>query len=319
MGWLNSRRKQIRLSVTLVAVIFIVLFGELPGTSLFWQEVQNTGHTLLFAVVAVLVLLLLQDSTVMFRPASLKLYIVAGLVSLLLGVLAEFVQQLIGRDSSASDIMRDLTGIVTGLGLCASLDSRLRSLWLKSRKIVKVGIIALTLCVISAGLLPLVYLSAAYLQRNEAFPVILNLKEKWAIPFIQTKKAVVQASVANDVTRSVPVQFNPGIYPGVSMIELYPDWSSFKMLTLDIYSEQVEAFDLVVRIHDERHNNDYTDRFNKRLKIESGENLFHISLQEIERAPMGRKMDMAKMSTLVLFAGEVTVPIRFFLGTIRLE
>lgn len=92
MDRLYSRKKQIRLLSALIVVVLIVLFGELPNTSLYWQELQNTGHTVLFAVVAVLILLLLKDSFIVFQPASLKLYVTTCLVSLLLAVLTEFAQ-----------------------------------------------------------------------------------------------------------------------------------------------------------------------------------------------------------------------------------
>jgi len=325
LGRLSSHKKPIGLWAALIAVVLTVLFGKLPDNSLFWQEVQNSAHTFSFAVVAVLILLLLQNSVAGIRRAPLKLYVVAGLTSLLVGVLTELVQLLFGSDFSSMDIMRDLTGIVAGLGLYASVDKTLQPHGLKSGQIMKAGIIVLSICVLAASLFPLAHLSVSYVQRNEAFPVILDLNKKWVEPFIQTKNAVIkvgvrqQASAGNNVTGSVLVQLNPGTYPGVSMIELYPDWSSFEMLVVEIYSEQVEPFDLVVRVHDEQHNNNYADRFNRSLIVEAGENNFHIPLKEIEYATTGRQMDMKKVNTLIIFAREVVVPLRFFLGTVRLE
>ena len=325
MGRLSSYKKQIGLWAALIAVVLTVLFGELPDNSLFWQEVQNSGHTFLFAVAAVLILLLLQDSSAKFRRTPLKLYVAAGLFGLLAGVLTEVVQLLIGSDSSIMDVMRDLTGIVAGLGLFASVDKTLQPHWLKSRQGVKVGLVVLSISIFTAGLFPLAHLSAAYVQRNEAFPVIFDLKADWAASFIEIKNAVVKASVdqqegnADHLKRLVFVQFKPGIYPGVSMIEPYPDWSLFEALTLDIYSEQAGTFDLVVRVHDEKHSHAYSDRFNKRLVVEVGENHFHIPLHEIEHAPTGREMDMTRISEIVLFAEQPVVPVSFYLGVMRLE
>ena len=325
MGRLSSHNKQIVLLSALTAVVLIVLFGKLPGNSLFWREVQNSGHTFLFAVAAVLILLLLRDSSVVLRRAPLKLYVVAGLIGLLVGVLTEVVQLLIGSDSSPVDVMRDLTGIVGGLGFFASVDKTLQPHWLKSRQIKKAGLVVMSISVFTAGLFPLAHLSAAYVQRNEAFPVVFDLKNEWSSSFIEIKNAVVktsidqQVSTANNLKRFALVQFKHGIYPGVSMIEPYPDWSLFEALTLEIYSEQAVEFDLVVRVHDKKHNHAYSDRFNKRLIVKAGENHFQIPLHDIKRAPMGREMDMTRISELVLFAGKPVAPISFYLGAIRLE
>ena len=224
MDSLSSRRIQVRLSSALIAVILIVLFGQLPDNSLFWQELQNSGHTFLFAVVAVLVFWLLQNSTTKFQQKPLALYILAAAISLLVGVLTELVQLLIGSDSSATDVARDAAGIVAGLGLYASVDKTL-----KSRQIIKAGVAVLAICVFLAGLFPLVSLSVAYVQRKEALPVILDLTEKWSDAFVQTKNALVSTSVdlrmgsASSEKRVALVQFKPGIYPGISMIEPYPD------------------------------------------------------------------------------------------------
>ena len=38
------------------AVFALVAFGQLPGHSLLWQELQNSLHTLLFFILALLVL-----------------------------------------------------------------------------------------------------------------------------------------------------------------------------------------------------------------------------------------------------------------------
>lgn len=325
MARLSSHYKQFGLLTALVVIVLVVLFGELPGNSLFWRAVQNSGHTFLFAVAAVLVLLLLQDATELFRRSPLKLYVVAGLTSLLIGVLTELVQLLIDSDASTMDVMRDLAGIIAGLGIYAGADPYLQPYWLKSRKRKRIGIVVFSFCIFTVSLFSLISLSVAYMQRESAFPVVVDLKAKWSDAFIQTKHASVKIEVDKKsgadgkVKRVVRVELNRAIYPGVSMIEPYPDWSSFEILTLDIYSEQPRAFDLVLRIHDELHDQAYSDRFNRRLTVEVGENHFRIPLYDIKYAPASREMDMTKVSELILFAEKPDYPLSFYLGVISLE
>jgi hypothetical protein len=110
-----------------------------------------------------------------------------------------------------------------------------------------------------------------------------------------------------------------GDYPGLTIVEPYPDWSLYENLIIEIYSENTRTFDLVLRVHDESHNNIYSDRYNKVLKIKTGKNGFHIPLRDIESAPADRKMDMGRISELVLFASKPAKALDFVLGEIRLE
>lgn len=311
--------------ITLTAIVLVLLFGELPGNSLFWREVQNLGHTFLFAVAAVLVLLLLRDMTESFRRVHLKVYASAGLISMLIGVLTEIVQLLMGRDSSIIDVMRDLAGIIAGLGIYACVDPYLQPHWLASPKRKRTGIAVLSFCVFTASLFPLASLSVAYVQRESAFPVVVDLTAKWSETFTRTKYATVEIVVdqkpgaVDKVKRLALVHFKRAIYPGVTMIELYPDWSSFEVLTLNIYSQHASTFDLVLRVHDKQHNQAYSDRFNRRLIVKTGANNFRIPLRNIKHAPASREMEMAKISELTLFSVKTVAPLSFYLSAVRLE
>jgi glycopeptide antibiotics resistance protein len=320
---LSAHNKTIGLLIVLAAIFLLVLFGELPDNSLFWQEMQNSGHTLLFAIVAVLILQLLRDTTYFSRQTPAKLYVVAGIASLLTGLLIEIMQLMLHSDASKMDVLRDLAGIIAGLGLYAVIDPYLQPNSLKLGK--RIGIVILSLCVFVTSLFSLARISVAYAQRGEAFPLVVDLTANWSEVFIRTKHATVkiggdQKLETTDKLRNlVHVHFERARYPGLSMIELYPDWSLFNTLTLDIYSQLPRTFSLVLRIHDQQHDMAYSDRFNRRLTVMAGENHFRIPLHDIKDAPADREMDMTRVNGLMLFAAKSDTPLNFYLGAIGLE
>jgi len=305
--------------------IFAVLFGQLPGDSLLWRELQNTGHTPLFGVIALATLGILRNVHPVAGNRPLVGYSMAGIASLAVAFLSEFGQLLTYRDPSVSDMIRDLAGVTVGLGIAAGFDPRMKSFWHKQRHGSRAATIVLSGCLLAVSLFPLAHLATAYGQRNGAFPVVIDFKAHWSKPFLQLKHATLTRDIAPATWTPVSEQrlarlvINRARYPGVSMVEPYPDWSGFETLTLVIYSPLSQSFDLVLRIHDKLHNQAYADRFNQKLTVTPGENRFRIPLPAIRNAPVGRDMDMTRITDVTLFATNIVSPVDCYLGPLSLE
>lgn len=321
---LNFCCKHVALLSALVAAILILVFAELPGNRLFWLELQNSAHTVVFTSITILILMLLRETSFFFWRNSFKYYIAAGTISLLIAILTELIQLFTARDSSLIDFARDLTGIVVGLGLYATLDSRLQThRWMSIKKL-KAGILLLTVFLFTASMWPLASLSAAYLQHDAKFPTVADLSAKWTQPFLRLHNAVISTDVNNDAqveteNRLTRVTFKRGSYPGFSIIETTSDWSAYSTFILTIYSKQNQPFELVLRVHDAQHNYSYTDRFNTALTVNKGINYFRIPLEAIKNAPAGRKMDMKKIQEFTLFSAQPAEGLFFYSGAMRLE
>lgn len=320
----NFRYKHVVLLSALIAAVLIQVFAELPDTRLIWQELQNSAHTVVFAPIAILILLLLQEAPNFFWQTPIKLYIAAGSISLLIAILTELMQLFTARDASLMDFVRDLAGILVGLGLYATIDSRIQAHRLMSEKKLKTGIFILSVFLFTASMLPLAFLSFAYLQRDAEFPVVANLSANWTQPFLHLNNAVISTDANNESqieaeTRLTRVTFKRGIYPGFAIIETTSDWSAYSTFTLEIYSNKVQPFELVLRIHDEQHNYAYTDRFNTVLTINKGKNFFHIPLEAIKKAPADRAMDMKKIKEFMLYSAQPAKGLSFYSGAMRLE
>jgi len=309
------------LSVT----VLIALFGRLPGETLLWRELQNTAHVPLFGFVAVATLGSLRELVPMFRDRPVIGYLVAAVAALALGLLTEYGQMLTHREPSISDVMRDLAGIITGLGIYAAIDSRMEAVWRRQGRGLRALTVTLCCFVLAISLFPLARLAASYLERNAAFPVIVDFRESWSRVFVECTSAVLTKLSTGEQLSPVTnrettrLDLTPGRYPGVSVIEPYPDWRSFAYLTFVIYSPQRQPLGLVLRIHDASHDQAHSDRFNRRLEIRPGENRFRIPLAEVENAPVGRHMDMSRIAGIALFSAELSASASLYLDTLGLE
>ena len=316
---LNQRHKFIVPLLFYFAVplfIFAMLFMRLPGDSMLWREFQNAGHMPLFGFIALATLYMLRTYFPTVRDRPLNGYLVSAVVSLGIGVLSEYGQLLTDRDPSSYDVMRDLIGIVAGLGVYAGVDPRMKPLWSNLRRGLRSATVILSCFLFAASLFPLVRLAIASIQRNEAFPVVIDFEAGWSKPFLQLRHATLIAATENQLSQLV---FKPARYPGVSMVEPFPDWSAFESLTFVIHSRQSHPFQLVLRIHDKLHNQEHADRFNRSLMIMHGENHLRIPLAEIRNAPAGRELDMTRITGLTLFAVDTVLPVDFYIGSLRLE
>jgi hypothetical protein len=312
------------LALVFVTGLLTVVFVQIPGNTLIWREIQNSGHTILFVIITLAFM-------VMIRPAAATLdslygkYLIAVALLVSAAVLTELGQMLTHREPSLVDIVRNASGVLIGLGMYAFFDSGLTTLWGRRWRVGRIGILVYTALFLVLSLTPLLKLSYAYQQRNQAFPLISDFQSGWARQFIRLDQSVMTpisatygkaAGVKHSVSQ---LELKPGLYPGISIREPFPDWSAYTYLTLVLHSPEADAFDMVLRIHDSQHNNDFYDRFNQVLAVTPGINRFQIPLLRVAQAPQNRMMDMERISGVMLFVSGLDKSLKIHPGTLRLE
>jgi len=317
--------KQLILVLTFLAGLFIVMIGELPGNSLLWREAQNTAHIFAFGFLAIISLLLVQSTSGLKKHHPAWTYPIAVIISLLAGISIELIQMGIGRDAEVHDVIRDLLGILSFLGLYAYFDpalSRYRNQ--QNRRILSVAMLA-SLALLIAGLIPLTNLTVSIVQRNTAFPTLIDFSQRWPSAFITTQDAelsVVNLPVQwqhNEPQRFSRMTVYPARYPGLALHEPVPDWSGYSALSFHVYSGATQPFKLALRINDQQHNQEYEDRYTTSFMIMHGANQIRIPLDEIRNGPVDRKLDMQSIDKLMLFAVEPDQPLQFYLSNFNLE
>lgn len=312
------------LLILAVSVIFIA-FIRLPGDSLLWLELQDTGHTLLFILLTVATLSIIQGP-MSDHPGNKHIqYLVGGLACLAAGITAELVQLLSDRNFALIDIVRDLGGIVVALGLFAVFDPQMKPAWRSHHWLLRPGIFTLVCCLLAISLYPLGSLAFAFRERQMAFPVIMDLQSDWSQSFLQFNHATLSRKPGTETCKpgsSAPLAsliYKPASYPGISIIDPYPDWRGYDYLVFTLYNTSPAPFTLHLRIHDQWHIQDYSDSYTRQLEISNGANSFRIPLEEISQGPPEREMDMSGIRKVMLFARNVSRPIDFCAGVIRLE
>jgi hypothetical protein len=322
---MSSRSISVLSALAFFFGLAIVTLVQLPWNTMLWSEIQNTGHTFAFGLLALVALAFLRSSGISTSDRPLRDYLAAFAFCLVAGIAVELVQFKIGGDADPVDVLRDAVGIISFLGFYAVLDPRLAQYWKRKGGIWRTGATTLSLLLLLAGLLPLIGLSTAYLQRDRAFPVLIDFEAGWPMDFISTPNASLSTVPApsewhmHNESRVGRLILHPAQYPGLALLEPVTDWSGYAYLSFHIYSENPEAITLILRIHDRRHNYRFDDRFNTKLTIAPGDNAFRIPLEKIRSAPRNRKMDMKAIVNLMIFAVEPDQALQFYLSNIRLE
>ncbi len=326
--------------VLVIAVaITVQMAWSAPQGSMLWSAVFDAGHMPLFGLVALAVLrglLLLTRGKQVPRP---RLYLAALVVTVAIGGITEFSQYFGLRDADPFDFLRNAYGALCSLMLAYALDRQARHMWwggrirpAATRILLGVGALALLLAVA----IPVMRVASDYLHRNAAFPAICEFDAAWQRRFAGPQDAVLTRVPAPDewVRATHPLSaetaaerdrlvgrltFQTAVYPALHLMEPYPDWSGYDRLVFDAYSELDEPVELSFRVNDIHHDQRYADRFNRTVVIHPGANRITFALDEIERGPRHRRMDMKHIRNATLFAIRPQKPFTIYVDSFRLE
>lgn len=301
------------------AVVFLTItFGRLPGDSMLLQMCQDTLHTALFGIFSFFALRYLRTTVGSSRAPGSTYLLVAGLCAAI-GIATESAQWLTGRGFGGVDIVRDAAGVILGMGLYALLDQTKTGARLVYGAGLRRTLIASLFFVTLAAIYPLASLSWNYVGRNNDFPVIMDPNAQWAATFVGTNKASITLSPETCGTSQAELSLEPGTYPGLALLEPYPDWHNYRYLTFTLESRQPETFSMTLRINDTAHNDEYDDRYNQALTIAPGSNTYRIPLEEVINGPRNRQLDIGDICGLQLFSHNLTRPQQVCVSAMKLE
>lgn len=294
--------------LAIAAIIFILLKFNLPGNTFFWREIHNFGHIPLFGIMAALILNL---SFIFLQTIIQKRYlhyILAFCITVMLGVILEFIQISGPRDADIGDIWRDIIGALIFLGIYLIYDSKMTDLFSIMKKRVKTIVIIGLLILITLSILPAVIWGGAYLYRDWNFPTICGFESILENKFFRYQNAILEITTPPEGWLGIKSEhagrltFMPAKYPGLNIEEPYPDWTEYGVFCISIYSELENPVALYFRIDDLHYNQTWEDRFNYSFTVLPGYNQIDISIEEIRQGPVNRKMDMTAIANILLFA-----------------
>jgi hypothetical protein len=295
-----------------VVSLAVLLLAPLPADTLWLRELFNSGHSIVFFFITLILFEYVSIRLRGFHPVITFLVVLA--TAFMIGVFIEMTQGLLQREASVSDLGRNLYGIITGL--CLAIYFRQKA-WYYRLALVSVMLICLFL-----GGYSLIEISWNYYQRGKAFPLLTEFEKPWTKSFVRFNKAAFQGGVLkkNPLEASrFKFRFEPGLYPGVSIMEPEDNWSGYRSLHFDVFSTNIDNVKMVLRVHDKQHNQDYRDRFNRHFILQPGLNRIVVGLAEIRDAPYNRKIDMVNIAGIELFLIDVKEPLYLEVSNIVIQ
>lgn len=309
-------RRQTEIGVAAALVISLLLliqFGRPPPSGLWMATLYESMHVPLFGIIALCIILI----TPSHWQRRKRVLTIAGVI-LGLSLLSEAAQIPTHRDASLEDLVADWLGatafsmIAVGFVPSFGLDRRWRKI------LVPFGLLLLVW-----SLLPLVKVSAAYVERSHNFPELVDFDGRFNRTFMRIQNATLkrQHDDASGDTSAV-ITLNDGPWPGVVLHDLHPQWSRYDELVLDLENTQAAPLKLNLRVDDDEHrfgDQRYSDRYNLRFELPPGNLSLRIPLADIENGPADRQMDLDAIDGLVLFAAQSEAGRSFVIHSIRLE
>ena len=306
-----NTRAILLLSLCLFTLVFAV--ENIEQRDLFWAPLHNSAHSFVQFLLVPIVFLLTHLK--LGERFGLRIAISCG-VCFLLGIAVELGQPFIGRDASTGDIYYNFVGICAAALWLTSNTSKhtLKRLTLRSLAFVLLAS-SLTVPMIGAYTLN---------QRDVYVPVLLDFEHNWQqriyrnggqshLSLTKTPKGWPNADT------TLKVEFVKTRYPGFNIKQVAKNWSGYTRLYFEVFSKLDETKNITVRIHDELHNNEYNDRFNRSVEIHPGLNQIEIDVAEIETAPANRKLQLTAIAALGIFSVQPEAQFSLYFDNIKLK
>jgi len=298
------------LNIVLVVIGAVFLFRGTP-TSLPTRSMTlawDIGHIVLFSLFGIF--LLRNINWLKEKSFFIKWLILTG-TTLILGIVIELIQYDFNRTPDIADIWRNMIGIY--LSLFFSDFGKMNKFLINLLRIVITIFFLVELAPLSITLID-------EFNACTAFPVIADFEsslenERWHGNSIYE----ISDSISIHGVSSLKIKLKTAKYSGVSTDYFPSDWSNYTKLKFALFNKSPESLELVVRVHDKSHVNNFYDRFNRDIKAEQGWNEYAIDLKDIINAPRERKIIISEIKNIAIFAVKLPVPKIIYLDYIRLE
>jgi VanZ family protein len=310
--------------LALVALLLFLVLANTPDRTRFWTTLYDFGHAPLCGLFALIIRSAVASGG--RREPRASLYAFAFTAAL--GFLTEAVQVFqTTRDASLEDLARDAAGAAAFLLAAAAVRNfaamRKGVAGPSSRRRGVLGLV-LASALMAASAAEFTRTLALYMERARAFPTLYALDGSWWEEELirgQNSRLTYGQTVprGEGEGRMARLDLRPGLYPGLTFDEPYPDWRGWNELVLTIYSDLESPLPIVIRIHDAAHDQSHSDRFNKRLMVRPGRNTFVIALDEVRDAPRRREMDLRRIRAIIVFSHKLEGRAHLYLGPLRLR
>lgn len=287
----SRRAKLIRYG--LFALCFMPLFfiRIQSNGSPFVGELLDGAHIGVFFVVGWVLFPLISGT---FTRKSIYLVVITAIASLLI----EGIQESVGRAFQVDDIIRNFIGLALGL----SLRIRLKSTTPESKRFANIGF-AICVTIFLVERFPLVKLMAAQAYFRINAPVLADFDHEFEMMNWKANYSQIAYENGALVLYTTPDKH----YSGVFFRDFPADWRRYSTLHVKIENVQDSPQTLTLKITDLTHDlgvHHYDERFNQAFILKPGENHITVAIDDIERAPKSRLLNISEISRVDLFLSE---------------
>lgn len=308
----------------LFALGWIFVFFRMPSNTPFWRDFENFGHAPLFGCVSLVLLYLIQAIAGRWIKQPIVFYVLAFVAATGLGGLSELWQHFNARDAEIADVISDMIGSVSFLGLWWSFDRSAHSgiAWSRPR-IWALRLAAAAILLIPAA--PALRWAAVVLHRNSILPRLGAFDSPLERKLFETRDArLVAVPPPAEWTPSPQgkvglVTFYPATYPSLLFTYVYPRWEGYQSLAFDVFSDNDSTVDMAFRIYDAGSSGSYPDRFNDIFKITPGLNRIDLPLDTIKLTTSGREMNLGHTAGIIVFLIEPKETVSLYFDDFRLK
>ena len=308
--------------IAIAALLSLLLFVSVPGQGLWYQVALNASHGPIFAVVAVLLLLMHEPA----KRSTTVAYIDAFFVAVGLGILIEILQTMAHRPGQPFDVMTDAAGAAAGLGLWALVERWRSGATARPAAARPRWPLAIALAGITLVAWPPLQAARAYAERAAQFPTIAQFRELRDLTFVTTdgtSVAIVELPAPwaeRGGERALRLGFDAGHAPAVQVVEPTPDWRGYSVIAADLTNPTDAEVGLTLRIHDATHDWSHEDRLNLPVVLAPRtRTTIRVALSQVQAAPASRPMDLGRIANVMLFGRPAAQPGEIYVSRLWLE
>lgn len=235
----------------------------------------------------------------------------------MLAILMELIQIPTGRDSDIDDLILDFAGITCCILIYASFKLNTQKRYIN---------IILAFVIVAVVLAPYIKKIITLAKIEYAFPLICDFEnsslsqnlssfgcqlETHDVPdnWAQNKSYHCGSIIFDTITQ----------YSGIEIDYVPENWAKNQMLMIEFfYNGQQKDRVVIVRVNDDNHSGNYSDRFSQSNLIKPGHNSFIFPLSDIKKAPVTRDMDLSKIKEVIIFTVQNDWDDTLFIDNIRL-
>lgn len=211
----------------------------------------------------------------------------------------ELAQVATGKAFSWRDVGHDLLGTACALAFLIGHHAAREDLLprARARALTAGGVLLL-----GGVLAPLAWWAWVLAARAMAVPVIAAFEGDWEMALLTAGSRIETPGGWPGVGRfALRLEMPPRKYAGVQFLDPYPHWGGFTDLRFVAAAGDGRAYELNLRIHDEIHDQNFRDRFNRSWQITPEPREICIPLEDVRAAPKGRAMDMDAIDGMTFF------------------